>query len=172
VVALEATGARPGELANARVRDWHDDVGAVVYYKDDKRREDEFRHKTGDKKDRFIHFTGEALTIVRELVKGKKPGDLIFPNRKGVQYTPSMISKVVRLLAIRAGVPGLVPYTYRHTYATRWLTRGGNIHLLAAQLGNTPDTIWKHYSHLLGQHDAVRAEIDRVRDISALPPSA
>jgi integrase len=50
VVALEATGARPGELANARVSDWNGDLGAVVYYADHKRREDEFRHKPGAKR--------------------------------------------------------------------------------------------------------------------------
>ena len=38
-----------------------------------------------------------------------------------------------------------------------------NIDLLAAQLGNTPATIRKHYAHLLGEHGAIMGEIERVR---------
>ena len=45
---------------NATVGDWRGDIGALVYYRDDARRVDEFAHKTSGKKDRVIFFTGEA----------------------------------------------------------------------------------------------------------------
>ena len=87
VVALENSGARPGELINSTGGDWNEELGAIVYYGDDSRREDEFAHKTSGKgKDRTIRFTGEALNMVRTLVATKKPKDLLFPTTAGTSY--------------------------------------------------------------------------------------
>jgi len=84
IVALENTGARPGELSNATAGDWNDQLGAIVYYADDSRREDEFAHKTSGKDiNRTIRFTGEALQMVRELVANRGKKDLLFPTRAG-----------------------------------------------------------------------------------------
>lgn len=68
VVALENTGARPGELTNARVRHFFPDIGALIHFADEKRRPGDFRHKLAGKgKDRVIYFTGEGLDLVKEL---------------------------------------------------------------------------------------------------------
>jgi integrase len=163
VVALENTGARPGELCNAKAQDWHDDVGAIVYYRDSARRESDFSHKSGRKKDRVIYITGEALEMVRELVKKRLPGQYIFPTRTGRRYEDRHLVGCFKELRKRTNLPHLVPYVYRHTFATRWLTKGESVEVLATLMGNTPAVIMNHYAHLLHEHDALRAQLERVR---------
>jgi integrase len=164
VVALENTGARPGELAAATVRDWNDSLGAIVYFGDDKRREDEFAHKTSGKgQDRFIYFTGEALEMMREWVKGKPGKTPLFPTRRGLHYRPNDVSAILRRLREKVGLSHLVPYAYRHTLATRWLEAGKPIAQLAEILGNTPATILKHYSHLCRSHGVLRAALEDLK---------
>jgi integrase len=164
VVALENTGARPGELCNATVADWQDDVGAIVYYRDAARRAGEHRHKSaGRGKDRVIYFTGEALADVRAWVRGKPVSALLFPTRLGTRYGKVKLAVHFGQLQKRTGLPHLVPYVYRHTFATNWLKRGESIEILATLMGNTPATIMHHYAHLIRQHAAMRAHLERVR---------
>lgn len=160
IIGLEDTGARPGELANATVGDFNPDLGAIVYFADDKRREDEFAHKTSRRKDRVIYFTGEALEMVKKLCGGKKPGEPIFPSQSGKHYKPANLSQTFIQLRAKLGMPHLVPNAYRHTFATFWLTAGRGIEHLAELLGNTPETIRKHYSHLCKRHAALRAQLE------------
>ncbi|MFL5340275.1 MAG: tyrosine-type recombinase/integrase [Gemmataceae bacterium] len=164
VVALEATGARPGELANARARDWNDQLEAIVYFKDDVRREDEFAHKTSAKKNRIIRFSGEALAMVRALVKDKRPEDLIFPTQTGGIWECERLAGVFKKIRRRTGLKGVKPYCYRHTFATRWLEQGRSIEMLAELLGNTPRTILAHYNHLCQQHGTLRAALQEFRN--------
>jgi integrase len=59
IICLENTGCRPGELLMATAKDWHDDLGALVFYADSRRQEGEARHKNSAKeKDRRIFFSG------------------------------------------------------------------------------------------------------------------
>jgi integrase len=161
VIALENTGARPGELRKATVRDFKPELGAIVYYADDKRRQDETSHKNAKKgKDRTIYLTGDALNMVKELVAGKKPAELIFPSNTGKPYADDTLCRCFKGLSERLAIPHLVPNAYRHTFATRWLMAGRPIEQLAELLGNTPAVILKHYSHLCKQHDALRAALE------------
>jgi hypothetical protein len=111
VVALENTGARPAEIAQARGGDWHDGEpyhGALVYFGHDKRRCGEFRHKTAGKKDRVIYFTGEARELVRSLVSGLPPDGLIFPSARGRAYGTQSLAKRFGEVGARSGGQGLV----------------------------------------------------------------
>jgi integrase len=160
VVVLENTGARPGELAAAEGRDWNDALGAIVYYGDDRRRQDEFRHKTAGKgKDRVIRFTGEALDLARSAAsRGTRTP--LFPNSKGTAFGRGSIQARFKVLRETLGVPGLTPYSYRHTLSTRWLLAGRSIDVLAELLGNTPATIRKHYAHLCTQQGGIREQLE------------
>jgi integrase len=155
-ICLEATGCRPGELLMATAKDWNDSLGALVYYADDRRLEGEARHKTAGKgKDRRIFFTGEALTVMRSRVAQYPTGPL-WRSRKGEARSIETVDKAFRQLGVKLKVPGLSPYSYRHTYATRWLENGGSIDDLAALLGNSPAVIRHHYAHLCDNLDRLR----------------
>jgi hypothetical protein len=64
----------------------------------------------------------------------------------------------------------LTPYSYRHALATAWLKAGRSIDQLAAIMGNTPNIIRHHYSHLLGDARGLRAELEKFRQ-SQEPPA-
>lgn len=165
VIALENTGARPGELCAATAKDWNeiDQGGAIVYYGDDRRREDEFRHKTAGKEgDRVIMFLGAALDLVRELVKQYPTGPL-FRTKSGKAWTPALVASAFAKLRKKTGIQGLIPYSYRHTFATTFLKKDRNIDTLAIFLGNSPETIRKHYSHLLSDPGSLRRHLEAVR---------
>jgi integrase len=160
IIALENTGARPGELTNARTSDWNEELGAIIYYADDRRREDEFRHKNSGHKDRTIFFTGEALDMVRELVRTRPAGSVLFPSSRGTRYSKTSISNNFGYLRKRLGMPRLSAYSYRHTFATNWLLAGKSIEILAELLGNSPAVILKHYAHLSKDKMAIRAKLE------------
>lgn len=162
IVALENTGARPGELVNATAKDWDDALGAIVYYGDDRRRQDEFRHKTARHKDRVIYFTGAALEMMRALVKAH-PGGRLFRSSRGGAYGDKSIASCFRALRDRLGMPKLTAYSYRHSFATNWLLAGRSIEVLAELLGNTPATIRKHYEHLCSDRQAIRRHVEEFR---------
>lgn len=162
IVAFESTGARPAELAHATVADFNPQLGAVCYFGDDKRRQDEFAHKNSKRRDRTIYFTGEALDMVRQLARGK-PGALLFPTNKGERYKGPVLAECFRALREKLALPHFIPYVYRHTLATRFLANGGSIDILAEILGNTPETIRRYYSHLCKEHGVIRSRLESFR---------
>ena len=58
------------------------------------------------------------------------------------------------------GYPPLVELDdpQRHTSATLALTSGVPVHIVAARLGDTPQTVLATYAHLLPQSDELAAE--------------
>ena len=48
--------------------------------------------------------------------------------------------------------------TLRHTAATLALTSGVPVHIVAARLGDNPQTVLSSYAHLLPQSDELAAE--------------
>jgi integrase len=57
-----------------------------------------------------------------------------------------------------AGIPAGTLHTLRHTAATLALTAGVPVHIVAARLGDNPNTILSSYAHLLPQSDELAAE--------------
>jgi integrase len=160
VVCLENTGARPGELIAATAHDFDAALGAIVYYGDDRRRLDEFSHKSaGRGKDRVIFLAGEALAIVRGLVK-KHPTGPLFRTREGNAWNPDGVCEAFQAIRERAGMPKLTAYSYRHSLATAWLLAGNDIDTLAEIMGNTPAVIRKHYAHLCSDRKTIRKRFE------------
>ncbi|MNW17986.1 hypothetical protein D3C71_2173630 [compost metagenome] len=56
-----------------------------------------------------------------------------------------------------------MPYSYRHTFATRWLLAGGSIKVLADLLGNSVRMIERHYGHLDADPHAMLRLLDAFR---------
>lgn len=161
VIALEDTGARPGELLSAEARYWDKEKRALFYPANQRRKKGEFQHKAARYKDRTIYFTGEAAEMMEKLLK-KHPTGGPFRNPQGRPHT---VASVVRFFErIRkhpeVGIPELTAYSYRHTLATRWLSEGRSIEILAELLGNTPQTIRHHYSHLCGDWQGIRRQME------------
>ena len=70
--------------------------------------------------------------MVRGLVANcKRKTDYLFRNHYGKPYTPASLADAFRGVRERLEMPHLVPYAYRHTLATNWLTAGGSVDVLA-----------------------------------------
>jgi integrase len=178
VIVLAATGCRPSELAAATAADFNPELGAIVYHADDTRLEGEFSHKTAHHgKDRVILLTGEALEIVKGLVR-KHPKGPLFRTRHNIAWSIRSIMGRFQKLQELVGIPQLTAYSYRHTFATSWLEQGKSVDILAELLGNTPAVIRQHYSHLLGDVGNLRRQLEAFSAFTAgaadaqTPPTA
>lgn len=159
LIGLQDTGCRPDELLSASARDWDDAKGALIYYRRAVRRVGEGTHKTAASKERVILFTGEALAMMRRRVRQYPEGPL-FRTRTGRRYNPRELERWFANHRDKIGLPDLVPYGYRHAFATAWLSAGKSVDHLAALMGNSPAVIRLHYNHLLANTAALRSELE------------
>jgi integrase len=148
LMALENTGARPEEIVAATAADWNDDLGALVYLPDDRRLPDSYSHKNARKgKDRVIFFTGPALDMMRQLVR-ERPSGPLFRNRRGTAWRVGKLDERFQRLRDKFGAKVVTPYSYRHTWITNALNAGMPMVHVAELVGNTPEIIARHYSHV------------------------
>ena len=111
------TGMRLSELAGLRVGDidWEANV-TLVLGKGRRQRACPFGRKSAQALDRYLRMrAGHRDADRAELWLG-----LAGP------MTPNGIADVVRRRGAKAGVAGLHPHRFRHTYAHQWLAAGGN----------------------------------------------
>jgi integrase len=178
LAVLEATGCRPSELFNAEARHFDAALGAIVYRGRAHLEEGEVSHKTSNRdKDRIVFLTGEALQLVKELVRKYPEGPLFrTKERKGHasgRWTDGSVHRRVRRLRERAGLPAAFSLSsYRHEAHTAYLEAGGGIEDLAAIRGNTPEVIRRHYSHLTDNPQRLRKLAEEFRAKVAMAAAA
>lgn len=167
LICLEATGARLSEIINATAAHYDPILGAIVY----KPREKVSHKSSRFDKLRVVLLTGEAHLIVQGLVK-QYPHGKLFRSLKPARgnnggekngWTMMQFQKSVIKLRDAVWIPNFSSVSYRHTFATRWLSNSGSIEILAALLGNTPEIIRKHYSHLVDDRHNLRRWLEEFR---------
>jgi site-specific recombinase XerD len=111
------TGMRRGELAGLRVEDvdFEHDV-AIVMGKGRRPRACPFGRKTAQALDRYLRVRGRHTYAETEWLWLGKQGRL---GETGVE-------QVVKRRGREAGLPGVHPHIFRHTYAHLYLADGGN----------------------------------------------
>jgi integrase len=184
VILLEHTGCRPGEARGVTAHDFNAKEGYILYHGDDNRLEDEFEHKnSGNGKDRMIFMSGDCLEMMRELAKTRPDGPLFLTRHARLKYkhlangwTGPSLTRAFRCLRKRLNIPNFIPYSYRHGFATTALESGTSMETLSVLMGNSPEVIWKHYSHLLQNPARLRNEFNKIRGSEngacRVPPSA
>lgn len=93
-------------------------------------------------------FAGDAYT----------DSDLVFCDELGGAIHPQRLTEWFRRHRKAAGIPTGSLHTLRHSAITLRLTGGVPVHVTAARVGDTPQTVLATYAHLLDQSDAVAAE--------------
>lgn len=139
--AMWFTGARPGELAKVEARHFSEGLWRL----------DSTEHKTGrvTGKDRIIGVTDGLKEIVDRLSKLYPEGP-IFRNSQGRPWKTSTMhvrfEKAREKKVIRSKV---VPYSYRHAWATHALENGRlDLYEVAKALGHqTTQMVMLHYDH-------------------------
>ncbi len=128
------TGLRSSELLSIRVMDIDFDNKVIRVVSG----------KYG--KERYVVITSDTLEILRAWIKlnNLKPDDRIIP----LSYTG--LYKRLKNLGKRAGIPlwKIHPHVLRHTFATRALKKGLNLHSLQRLLGHSDIKTTQVYLHL------------------------
>lgn len=141
---IHLTGARPGEMCNAKVKHFQPNTKTMIFYhhKNDERR-------TGEKATpRVVALSEAALALVQEGCDSKKPDDPIFNGPMGAAWTRDRLGKKFREARKALGVrPHIRLYSFRHLYCSEALQNGFSIHQVAAAVGTSPDMIAKTYGH-------------------------
>ena len=119
---LRGAGLRRAEVVKLEVRDFQPETGAL-----------EVRGGKGGN-DRTVYLPQEAIAYLENWleVRGRKPGALLCPIRKGgeVQYrhlTPQAVLLLVRKRADEAGVASFSPHDFRRTFCSDLLDAGVDI---------------------------------------------
>lgn len=113
------------------------------------------------KDERRIYLAGDALAIVRKLVKPAPEGPL-FRDDSGQPWSKETLSRSLKVHAHELTLPDLVPYTLRHTFATNALANGVDPERLRILMGHRDlSMVIRYYSHLNERRDEMRAAADR-----------
>ena len=121
----------------------------------------------GDK-ERLVPIGGAALkqiAIYKEnirchLVVQQGCEDILFLNRNGGKLSRVMIFKILKALAVKAGIrKNISPHTLRHSFATHLIEGGADLRAVQEMLGHESITTTEIYTHL--DRDYLRNEIIR-----------
>lgn len=153
LLALYATGCRPSEVCRVEAR--HFDATNGVWLLDEHKTD-----RTG--KRRIIYLSTSMISLCQELAQQHPTGPL-FLNTKGNPLTPDRLRNWLFKTRLRLGISGVIPYAYRHSYATDALSRGIADALVAELLGHSTLTLHRHYAHLTANGRVLREALGRVR---------
>ena len=146
VMMAVCTGMRRGEILGVR---WHDlDL--------DRRVLTVVRAKSGEP--RRIPIMPSLADDLRRR-RGGAPGDaLVFRHRDGRPYRS--VASSWAAACREAGVPGVHLHDLRHTFASHWLEKGGDLAGLQDVLGHATPAMTLWYSHAFG--GSKQATMDRI----------
>ncbi len=84
--------------------------------------------------------------------------DLVFCDELGRPINPTRLTEAFLRHRKTAGIPAGTLHILRHTHTTHALSSGVPVHVVAARIGDRPETVLKTYAHLLPTSDAEAAE--------------
>ena len=143
IEVLYGSGLRVSELINLQLSKLYLDEGYMLV-------------EGKGSKQRLVPMSPEALKqtnlwkIDRNMLNIKKGNeDFVFLNRRGTKLTRDMIFKIVKDLAIQAGIrKNVSPHTFRHSFATHLLEHGANLRAIQQLLGHESITTTELYTHI------------------------
>ncbi|AMV31267.1 site-specific tyrosine recombinase XerC [Pirellula sp. SH-Sr6A] len=107
------------------------------------------RHKTAEKTNRpqQIALSPCLQTLTRILMARRS--SFLFVNANGDPWSKNAVGLRMRKIRKRLGIPNLMPYNLRHTFATDALLAGQDIATVAALMGHTStEMVSRYYGHL------------------------
>lgn len=143
IEVLYGSGLRVSELINLQLSKLYTDEGYMLV-------------EGKGSKQRLVPMSAQALKQVdlwkidRNLLDIKKGSeDCVFLNRRGTKLTRDMIFKIVKELAMLAGIrKNVSPHTFRHSFATHLLENGANLRAIQQLLGHESITTTELYTHI------------------------
>lgn len=130
-------GARYGDLARVKTADINLGTEKV------------FVHNSKNGKPLYVPLSAEGLDFAKTVVLGKKSDDLVFTRTDGLPWGKNHQDKPLKnACAIAKIVPAIRFHDLRHTFASALIQRGVPMSEIAALIGDSERTCWKHYGHL------------------------
>lgn len=154
MMILLYAGLRRGEARKLRRRDARFEPIAEIYVRDSK-----------GGKDRMVQIGSELEGRLRLWFRREelRPNDYLWPTRPGGYYlqrkTPMgncSFQKWWRDCIAAAQVEYRNPHTTRHTYATRWLRKGGRLSTLSKTMGHSSTKTTSDFYEHLDTSDVIR----------------
>ena len=107
-------------------------------------------------KQRLVPLSAQSIQQIElwkidrnELKMSKGHEDYLFLNRRGSKLTRDMIFKIIKELAVLAGIHKTIsPHTFRHSFATHLLENGANLRAIQQLLGHESITTTELYTHI------------------------
>lgn len=143
IEVLYGSGLRVSELINLQLSKLYLDEGYMLV-------------EGKGSKQRLVPMSPQALKQIefwkvdRNALSIKKGNeDFVFLNRRGTKLTRDMIFKIVKELAVLAGIrKNVSPHTFRHSFATHLLENGANLRAIQQLLGHESITTTELYTHI------------------------
>lgn len=133
ILVLLDTGIRASELVGLEVRDFDQSHGRLT-----------IRHGKGDKS-RNVWLGDTARAGLWKYLASRsdaRPTAPLFCTRRGRALDRTNLGHMLQRAGQRAGVAGVHPHRFRHTFAINYLRNGGDVLHLQAVLGHeTMDTV-------------------------------
>ncbi len=132
------TGMRMNELLHVQVHDINMDE-RIVHLK-----------MTKTRSERYTFFTATTAEVLMRYLEQFKPTSYLFYNQETTQrFTLSpietMLYRIKKKLLIKDNI---TPHKWRHTFATQFLSKGGDLETLRLILGHTNLKTTQKYLHL------------------------
>ena len=96
---------------------------------------------------KFLEIYVSQVRVHLDIKKGNE--DFIFLNRSGTKLSRISVFKLLKSLAIAAGIhKSISPHTLRHSFATHLLEGGADLRAIQEMLGHASITTTEIYTHL------------------------
>lgn len=145
-----STGLRLNSFINVKVKDI-DFNNEVV-----------FVNVTKNRKPLIIPLNKIIIKVLKEYLRIRQPEteeDYLFCNSYGEKLNKTTINQSLRSYNKKRGVNKNGIHRYRHTFAKKWITNGGNVVTLQKILGHSNLQITQNYINLLVQD--LKEEMDK-----------
>lgn len=127
ILTLLDTGIRVAELCNLTVKDYQSDTGRL-----------HIRHGKGNKSRHVFAGLRAQKGIWRYLLERDRvrPADALFASKTENAMERNNVRHTLSIIGNNAGVEGVHPHRFRHTFAVEFLRNGGNVFELKKILGH------------------------------------
>jgi site-specific recombinase XerD len=134
------TGVRAAELCRLRVTDLDLKNGSATIT-------GKSRLNSGQGKVRVVHFGRSTRKALWEYltIREANPEAPVFATTGGSFLDRRHLGRHIKRLAERAGIKGVSPHRFRHTFAINYLRNGGDIYTLQSILGHTSLDMVRRY---------------------------
>ena len=139
ILLMIDTGVRTSELVRLKNSDFDQSSKSLVIRKS----------VAKTRTQRIVYLSEKVCSVLSRFIRIKPQAwsDYLFPSRDGLHLSTNALSREFRKLSAAAGVK-VTPYQLRHSFATYFVSQGGNIFALQNLMGHSDIRMTKRYTEL------------------------